>query len=371
MKPLHINAIISGLKISDPLLEIAHKVFRSERVTPEEGLILFEKAEVGFLGMLAEFVRRQKCRNEVYFIRNFHIEPTNICINKCKFCSYSHHFTKSSWELGLDEMLALVGSQDGSVREVHITGAVHPDKDIFYFGELLQKIKKIRPEIHIKALSAVEIDHLVKKSRMDNLQGLKYLKSCGLDSIPGGGAEIFDKTIRRKICGSKASASEWLAIHETAHQLEIPSNATMLYGHIEGYNHRIHHLLMLRELQDRTHGFNAFIPLKFRNRNNELTAIREATIVEDMRNYAVSRIFLDNFPHIKGYWPMSGKQTARLALSFGVDDLDGTINDSTRIYSLAGSDEQSPSMTVSEMTHLILDAGRIPVERDSFYRPVN
>ena len=267
-------------------------------------------------------------------------------------------------------MLETVRSQDATVREVHITGAVHPEKDIFYYGELFTKIRKIRPDLHIKALSAVEMEYIVKKAGMNYEQGLKYLKSCGLDSIPGGGAEILDDKIRKKICATKASSAEWLKIHEEAHRAGLSSNATMLYGHIESYGQRISHLLLLRNLQDRTGGFNAFIPLKFRNSNNELSGVQETTVVEDMRNYAISRIFLDNFPHIKGYWPMIGKPMAQLSLSFGVDDLDGTINDSTQIYSLAGSAEQNPEMTVSEMKSLILQAKRVPVERDSLYRVV-
>jgi aminodeoxyfutalosine synthase len=365
-----IEKIIFDLKIPESFIKIAEKVFLKQRITPEEGLFLFQKADIGYLGMLAEIVRREKCGNDVYYIRNFHIEPTNICVNKCRFCSYSHHYSSRSWELTVDQMLNIVREQDDTVREVHITGAVHPDRDIYYYGELLVKIRKIRPDIHIKALSAVELEFLMKKSRLSNEQGLKYLKSCGLDSIPGGGAEIFDTAIRNKICESKATSSEWLAIHETAHKLNISSNATMLYGHIEQYEHRINHLLLLRELQDRTGGFNAFIPLKFKNRNNELSYINEASVLEDMRNYAVSRIFLDNFPHLKGYWPMIGKPMAQLSLSFGVDDLDGTIQDSTRIYSLAGSEEQNPAITVSEMIALIQQVKRDPVERDSYYHHI-
>jgi aminodeoxyfutalosine synthase len=201
-------------------------------------------------------------------------------------------------------------------------------------------------------------------------QGLKFLKEHGLDSIPGGGAEIFDEKIREHLCGTKASSKKWIEIHEAAHGIGLSSNATMLYGHIENFRQRILHMNLLRELQDSTHGFNAFIPLKFKNRNNEMSGISEVSVVDDMRNYAVSRIFLDNFPHIKGYWPMIGKAMAQLSLSFGVDDLDGTINDSTRIYSLAGSGELNPEMTVSEMTDLITHVNRIPVERDSLYNRV-
>ncbi|MCX6252044.1 MAG: CofH family radical SAM protein [Bacteroidetes bacterium] len=360
---------ISALKIPDSLKEIAGKVFADQRINPQEGLLLFRTAPPGYLGMLAEFVRQQKNGNNVYFIRNFHIEPTNICVNKCEFCSYSHHFNPKSWDLKVEEMLGILKSQDQSVREVHITGAVHPEKELTWFGDFFLMIKKIRPDIHIKALSAVEIDFLCKKSKVTFENGLKYLKGCGLDSIPGGGAEIFDPVIRKKICSTKATGAEWLAIHASAHQLGISSNATMLYGHIEQYEHRISHLEALRELQDQTGGFNAFIPLKFRNRNNKLNFIKETSVIEDMKNYAVSRIYLDNFPHLKGYWPMIGKSMAQLSLSFGVDDLDGTINDSTKIYSEAGSGEQNPAMTTSEMVGLITQVNRIPVERDSLYKP--
>jgi aminodeoxyfutalosine synthase len=192
-----------------------------------------------------------------------------------------------------------------------------------------------------------------------------------LNSIPGGGAEIFDETIREKICGMKSTSGSWLEIHETAHRIGIPSNATILYGHLESYAHRVEHLDRLRNLQDRTGGFNAFIPLKFRNSNNEMSGISEVSVTEDMRMFAMARIYLDNFPHLKAYWPAIGKKIAQVALSFGVDDLDGTINDSTQIYSLAGAEDQSPAMTVSEMTEMIEQSKRVPVERDSVYRPVN
>jgi aminodeoxyfutalosine synthase len=270
----------------------------------------------------------------------------------------------------MEEMLETVRIQDENVKEVHITGAVHPEKDLYYYEVLLRKIRSLRPDIHIKALSAVELDYIFRKARISYEQGLKFLQAAGLDSIPGGGAEIFDEKIRQEICATKASSENWLEIHETAHRLGITSNATMLYGHIENYGHRIKHMSLLRKSQDRCGGFNAFIPLKFRNSNNALSGVIESTALEDMKNYAVARIFLDNFPHLKSYWPMIGKPFAQLSLSFGVDDLDGTINDSTRIYSLAGADEQNPRMTVSEMKGLILEAKRNPVERDSLYNPL-
>lgn len=362
--------LIQQMRLPDPLKHIAFKVLAGERILPDEGLLLYEKGELGFLGMLAEKMRTRLNANDVFYIRNFHIEPTNICVNKCGFCSYSHHFSSKIWDLSIEDMLAMVRSQDNNVKEVHITGAVHPDKDLFYYESLLRKIKAIRPDLHIKALSAVELDYIIKKAKVTVEQGLKFLHAAGLDSIPGGGAEIFDDKIRKELCATKASSKSWLEIHETAHRLGMTSNATMLYGHIETYRHRIKHMSILRDSQDRMGGFNAFIPLKFRNTNNALSGIKEGTVIEDMKNYAIARIFLDNFPHLKGYWPMIGKPIAQLSLSFGVDDMDGTINDSTRIYSLAGAAEQNPQMTVSEMKTLITEANRDPVERDSLYEVI-
>ncbi|MBN1199972.1 MAG: CofH family radical SAM protein, partial [Bacteroidales bacterium] len=341
-------------------LLIAGKILEVERLTQEEGLWLFEHGELGWLGMLAEVVRQRHNGNRVFYIRNFHIEPTNICVNHCRFCSFSHHFSKEKWELSVDQILELVKSQPEGVRELHITGAVHPGRDLFYYGNLLNAIRDIRPELHLKAYSAVEIDYMISKAGYSYKEGLLYLKECGLNSIPGGGAEIFDETIRRKIAATKSSSNTWLEIHETAHQIGISSNATMLYGHFETYAHRIDHLERLRRLQDLTHGFNAFIPLKFKNWNNAMEELPEVAITEDMRNYAVSRIYLDSIPHLKAYWPAIGKQHARISLSFGVDDMDGTINDSTKIYSLAGSEEKSPVFTVSGMQEFILTAGRDP-----------
>jgi aminodeoxyfutalosine synthase len=363
--------MISSLDIPDPLKEIARKVINGNRLTPDEGLFLFNHAELGFLGLLADQVRSRKNGNNAYFIRNFHIEPTNICINRCSFCSYSHHFSNTRWELSVDEILEKVKTQDSTVRELHITGAVHPDRDIQYYGELLRSIKSIRPELHLKAYSAVELDYMFEKSGVSDEAGMEFLKSCGLDSIPGGGAEIFNEEVRKEICGMKSSGKRWLEIHEAAHRQGIPSNATMLYGHRETYAHRIDHLEKLRLLQDLTGGFNAFIPLKFRNSNNEMSDVAEVSVVEDMKMYAVARIYLDNFPHLKAYWPAVGRRLAQVALSFGVDDMDGTINDSTRIYSLAGAEDQNPRMTVSEMSELIREVKRTPVERDSFYNIIN
>ena len=239
-----------------------------------------------------------------------------------------------------------------------------------YFAELLKKINQHRPGLHIKAFTAVELDYMFKKAKVNYAEGLKFLKENGLNSLPGGGAEIFDEEIRKQICEDKCTSAEWLSIHENAHLLGIPSNATMLYGHVEKFHHRIDHMNRLRELQDKTNGFNTFIPLKFRNRDNQMSDVPESTTIEDMRNYAVARIYMDNFSHIKAYWPMLGRTNAQLSLNFGVDDIDGTIDDSTKIYSMAGSEEQNPTLTTQQLVDLIKQVKRIPIERDTLYNVV-
>ena len=351
--------------------KIAEKVKNNERISSQEGLLLYTDGELGFLGILANLIRERKHGNNTYFIRNLHIEPTNICTFNCKFCSYRSKSAVDGWELTSDQIIEKVKTyKNKSIREIHIVGGTHPERDLHYYGNIIQKIKQIFPEIHIKAFSAVELDYMIKLTNLSIREGLTKLKGYGLDSIPGGGAEIFDEEIRNKICEKKTDSTQWLNIHETAHKLGIPSNATMLYGHIENYSHRIDHMSRLRELQDKTGGFNAFIPLKYKNKNNEMSQLKETSIIEDLKNYAVSRIFLDNFSHIKAYWPMIGKQSTQLSLSFGVDDIDGTIDDSTKIYSLAGAEEQHPSMNAEELTELIKQIKRIPVERDALYKPV-
>ncbi len=365
------SSTISLFHLSPALEAISMKVLSGQRISREDGVLLFESAPLGLLGMLADHIRREKNGLNTFFIRNIHMEPTNICIHHCRFCSYSARQTGNAWESTPQEMLDTVSALESNIREVHIVGGVHPTKDARYYGELIRDIKKIRPDIFVKAYTAIELDFMIKKSGMSLEEGLAYLKECGLDGLPGGGAEIFDEEIRKQVCDDKATATEWLKIHETAHKTGIPTNATILYGHIENYTHRIDHLDRLRELQDKTHGFNAFIPLKFKNQNNELSGLEEVSVIEDLKNYAISRIFLDNFTHIKAYWPMMGKNIAQLSLSFGVDDLDGTINDSTKIYSLAGSEEKNPTMTASEMSIMIEQAGFNPVERDGWYTRIN
>jgi aminodeoxyfutalosine synthase len=357
----------------DLLREIGAKIIRRERIFFDEGLALFEKAGLSYVGALANFVRESLHGDKTYFNRNFHIEPTNVCVFSCAFCSYSRLYAhrEEGWELSIDQMLEMVKKYDGKqVTEVHIVGGVHPKMNLYYFAELLQKIKAHRPELHIKGFTAVELDYMFRKAKLSVGDGMKVLHESGLDSLPGGGAEIFDTEIRKQICEDKVNAEGWLNIHRVAHMLGMHSNATMLYGHIENYSHRVDHMERLRNLQDETGGFNTFIPLKFRNKGNDMSHVAESSVMEDMKLYAVSRLYMDNFPHIKAYWPMLGRQSAQLTLSFGVNDLDGTIDDSTKIYSMAGAEEQHPSLSTSELVALIKQVKREPVERDTLYKEI-
>jgi len=351
---------------------VYEKVKNGDRVTAKEGLLLYNSNNPGLLGYLADIIRKRKNSDRAYFNRNFHIEPTNICIHNCEFCSYRKPAgSNEAWNYSVEEILDIVRRfDDKPVTEVHIVGGVHPDHNIDYYCRMLEMIRIHRPELHIKAFSAIELDYIISKSGLSIREGLLKLKKCGLMSIPGGGAEIFDEKVRSIICKDKSSAEVWLKIHEEAHNAGIPSNATILYGHMETYEHRLDHMERLRKLQDRTGGFNSFIPLKFRKENNKMSRFGEVNIIEDMKNYAVSRIFMDNFPHIKAYWPALGKEATQLALSFGVDDVDGTIDDTTKIYSMAGANDQNPTMTTEEICELIRAAGFKPFERDTLYNVV-
>ena len=355
------------------LQRIAKKIINKERILFDEGVTLFEKGSLSWLGTLANFVREQKHGNKTYFNKNFHIEPTNVCVFSCKFCSYSKLYAnrEEGWELSIEQMMHIVKSYDGKpVTEVHIVGGVHPKMNLAFFLELLQAIKAHRPDLHIKGFTPVELDYMFKKAKVTVEEGMKLAHAAGLDSLPGGGAEIFHPEIRQQICEDKVDANGWLYIHKVAHQLGMHSNATLLYGHIEKYWHRIDHMERLRQLQDETGGFNTFIPLKFRNQDNDMSHIAESTTIEDMRMYAVSRLYMDNFPHIKAYWPMLGRQNAQLTLSFGVNDMDGTIDDSTKIYAMAGSEEQTPTMTTAELVRLIKQVKREPIERSTLYNEI-
>lgn len=361
---------ISSADLDPSLSLIRDKVLAGQRITDEDALVLFGKAPLPFLSLLADTVRDRLHGNKTYFNRNFHIEPTNVCIYTCKFCSYSRLIKHrgEGWEYTMEEMLDIVKKYDGQpVTEVHIVGGVLPQYDLDFYCELFRKIKEHRPDLHIKALTPVEYHYIFKKAKVSYEEGLRRIAESGADSIPGGGAEIFHPEIREQIAADKCNADQWLEIHEIWHKMGKKSNATILYGHIEKYWHRVDHLRRLRELQDRTGGFQTFIPLKFRNKDNEMSYLDESTTVEDMKMYAVSRIYLDNFPHLKAYWPMLGRQMAQVSLNFGVDDLDGTIDDTTKIYSMAGAEEQSPSISIHDLVTLIKNAGRQPIERDTLY----
>lgn len=367
--------IFEQANLSNDHRRIAQKVEDGQRITFDEGVFLYEHGDLAFVGALANLVRERKNGNATYFNRNFHMEPTNLCVYDCKFCSYSRLIKQKSdtdaWAYSMDDMFNIVKQYDGKpVTEVHIVGGVLPQYDVPFYVELFKKIKAHRPELHIKALTPVEYHYIFKKAKISYTEGMKMMLEAGCDSLPGGGAEIFHPEIREQIAADKCTGDQWLEIHEIWHNLGRRSNATMLYGHIEKWHHRVDHMERLRQLQDKTGGFQTFIPLKFRNQDNQMSHIAESTAVEDLRNYAISRIYLDNFDHVKAYWPMIGRSIAQMSMAFGVDDIDGTIDDTTKIYSMAGSEEQNPSLTTQQLVDMIRKVGRQPIERDTLYNIV-
>ena len=353
--------------------DIAAAVRQGCRLSAEDALILWHDAPLWSLSELALQRKRAVSGDKVYFNRNFHLEPTNICVFNCKFCSYRKpKGSPEAWDMSMDDVERMVRGYVGSgVTEVHIVGGVHPEHDLYYYADMIRRVKAILPDVSVKAFTAIELAWMIDRSGLSIRDGLQVLIDAGMDAIPGGGAEIFDERIREQICPDKGSTAQWLAIHREAHLLGLKTNATMLYGHIESLEHRVDHLLRLRALQDETQGFNAFIPLKYRNYGNSLSAIGEVSVVEDLRTLAMSRLILDNVPHIKAYWVMYGKQTTELALSFGADDVDGTIDDTTKIYSMAGAEEQRPRMSVAEMRAMVERVGLRAVERDTLYNEID
>lgn len=365
--------LFNNPNLSEPLIAIAQKVRDNVRITFDEGVYLYEHAELGYLGVLANYIRERKHGDHTYFNRNFHLEPTNLCVYDCKFCSYSRLIKQKEegWALTMEEMLDVVKKYDNEpVTEVHIVGGVLPQYDVEFYSTLFSSIKKHRPELHVKALTPVEYHYIFKKAKIDYATGMKLMKDSGLESIPGGGAEIFAPEIREQIAKDKCTGDQWLAIHEEWHKLGMRSNATMLYGHIERFEHRVDHMERLRTLQDKTNGFQTFIPLKFRNQHNQMSHVPEVSVIEDLRNYAIGRIYLDNFDHVKAYWAMISRETAQMSLNYGVDDIDGTLDDTTKIYSMAGAEEQNPAMSTQELVNLIKQVGRKPIERDTLYNIV-
>ncbi len=362
---------------SDPGFEsrfpqLLEKLRLGERLTEADGLVLYQKAPLPWLKTQADAVRKRLHGENAYYNRNIHFEPTNICVYACKFCAFYRPpkagVAEGAWEYSLADLQAKLDVYPkGTLTEIHITGGVHPERGVEYGEALCAFVKSQRPEIHIKAFTAVEITFFARKSGISLTQALERLKLAGLGSLPGGGAEIFDPEVRKRIAGGKAPAHTWLEVHEAAHGIGLMSNATMLYGHVEEYRHRLDHMSRLRDLQDRTGGFKSFIPLRYRNESNALSHIPEVSPEEDLRNFAVARLFLDNIPHLKAYWVMLGLDQAALALHYGVDDLDGTVDDTTRIYSMAGGIAH-PAVTSEELKARIRAQGRMPVERDSEYR---
>ncbi len=364
------------------LKKIENKVFAEKRLSPEDALTLFQSDDIFTIGRLASLAASKINGNNVYFIQNRHINPTNICVNRCKFCAFSRSKgDKGAYELTVKEIIKKIKGQRHkdtklpithhplpSFSEVHIVGGLHPDWPFDFYLGLLREIRKSFPSIHIKAFTAVEIDHFSKISGLSLANTLISLSEAGLDSMPGGGAEILNKRVRDKVCPEKIDGRRWLEVMKKAHGLGIRSNATMLYGHIETYRHRVEHMKRLRDLQDQTEGFQAFIPLSFHPKNTSIEGTAYTSGIDDIKTIAISRLFLDNFQHIKAYWVMLGEKIAQLALLFGADDLDGTIIEE-KITRSAGALSGS-AMTRAELVNIIEKTGKTPVERDSFYNPV-
>ena len=353
--------------------KIALRVRAGERLSSEDALILWQQAPLWRLAELAVERKEKISGNKIFYNRNFHLEPTNLCVFNCRFCSFRRpKNSPEAWDMSMAEAMEMVRSYVGKgVTEVHIVGGVHPEHGLDYYCDMIRRVKEILPDVTIKAFTAIELSYMIQKAGLKVEEGLQKLIDAGMGSIPGGGAEIFDEQIRSQICPDKGSTAEWFEVHEKAHGLGIKSNATILYGHIERIEHRIDHLMRLRDLQDRTEGFNAFIPLKYRNFGNSMSEIGETSLTDDLRTLAMSRLILDNVPHIKAYWVMYGKQTTELALKFGADDVDGTIDDSTKIYSMAGADDQKPRMTIEEIHQMAERVGYRAVERDTLYNEIN
>ncbi|MBO7189230.1 MAG: CofH family radical SAM protein [Alistipes sp.] len=351
--------------------EISNSIRRGERITGEDALTLWREAPLWLLGELASERKEKASGKEVYYNRNVHLEPTNICLFNCEFCSFRRRESDAdAWYMSLDDIEARAKELRGTdITEVHIVGGVHPKHDLATYCAMIRRVKSALPYVTVKAYTAVEIFYMIRNDGISIVEGLRQLKEAGMECIPGGGAEIFDAELRKKICPEKCSAEEWLAVHRAAHNMGIPTNCTMLYGHIESLEQRIDHLERLRKLQDEAPGFDAFIPLKYHSRGNRLSEAGECSVEEDLRMIAISRLFLDNIPHIKAYWVSYGKATTEMALAFGADDIDGTIGDTTKIYSMAGGIER-PTMSVEELEAMVRSVGYTPIERDSHYNQV-
>lgn len=353
------------------LKTIGDKVLSGGRLTKDEAVELFRCDDIFALGRLASHAAEDKNGRNAYFIVNRHINPTNICVNRCRFCAFSRSKgEEGAYELTIEEILRKLQPSAFSLQpfsEVHIVGGLHPDWPFDYYLSMISAIKKTFPRIHIKGFTAVEIDYFSRMSGLTVREVLRRLKGSGIDAMPGGGAEIFSEEVRPRLCPEKITGERWLEIHKEAHLLGIPTNATMLYGHLESYEDRVDHLLRLRALQDRTGGFHAFIPLAYHPRNTDMGGSYTSGI-DDLKTIAVSRLVLDNVSHIKAYWIMLGEKIAQLSLFFGADDLDGTIVEEKITHSAGALSTEG--LTRAELVNLIERAGKTAVERDSFYAPV-
>ncbi|MHB8171386.1 MAG: aminofutalosine synthase MqnE [Thermincolia bacterium] len=363
---------MQSLLKDNPLADILDKVEAGERLSREDGIRLMESNDMLMLGYMANLVRKRKNGDRTYFIVNRHINHTNICKARCKLCAFGKDADDpEAYLMTLDEIEAMAKEcQDKRITEVHIVGGLHPDLTLEYFEEMLQRVSRVLPGVHIQAFTAVEIDYFAETSGLSPKEVLQRMQKVGIGSLPGGGAEIFSSRVRNLICEKKISGDRWLEIMEAAHSLGMRTNATMLYGHVETSEERIDHLIKLRELQDKTGGFLTFIPLAFHPKNTQLEDLNlsRTTGYEDLKVIAIARLMLDNFDHIKAYWVMIGPKLAQVSLAFGADDLDGTVLEE-RITHAAGGDT-GQSLTKSEMVKMIKAAGRIPIERDTLYNTV-
>jgi len=361
-----------NLQINDEQLKpIADKVLAGVRLNAEDGVALYRSPDLLAIGWLANHVREKRHGNTCFFNVNRHINPTNICVAHCKLCAFGRDpNAPGAYNFALEEIYqrAEQGMREGAT-EFHMVGGLHPDLPFEYFLDMMRGLKKRCPTVHLKAFTMVEVGYFSRISKLSIRETLVALKEAGVDSLPGGGAEIFNPRVRKIICDHKVSGQQWLNIARTAHEIGLRSNATMLYGHVETDEERVEHMLLLRELQDETHGFSAFIPLAFHPDNTGLAHLPPTTGYHDLKSIAISRLLLDNFDHIKAYWVMLTPSIAQIALRFGADDLDGTVVEE-KIYHDAGAKtaEFTPRL---ELERLIREAGRVPVERDTFYRPVD
>jgi aminodeoxyfutalosine synthase len=357
-------------RTGDPALEqIRDKVLAGRRLSFEDGVALYRTGDLLALGALANHVREKRHGDVAYFVWNTHVNHTNVCAATCDFCAFAAKPGEArGYTLSLEQILETVAGLPKAVREVHIVGGLHPDLPWSYFTEMLRGIKRVRPDIHVKAFTAVEVFFFHRLYRISVERVLGELKQAGLDSMPGGGAEIFAKATRDRIIRGKADAGQWLDVMRTAHRLGVPSNCTMLYGHVESVEDRVDHLLRLRELQDETGGFVTYIPLAFQPWEAPAMSGPETTGFEDLKAIAVGRLLLDNVPHVKSYWIMIGPRLAQVGLSFGADDLDGTVTEEKIAHDAGAATPQL--LTVHELTRLIREAGRRPVERDTVFNVV-